>query len=200
MSGKITVDLISDAALELLESEGPEAVTMRRIAEAVGVTPMAIYHHFHNKEALLNSVTDREFAKFADSMDSQQMSSSSGLSNRSLQARLVRVMEAYIDYACERPRIFDYIFAEPRPGARTFPEDFRARRSPSLNAVADVVAAEMKAGALRKDDVWEVALELWAHTHGYIALMRAGRIAVPEAEFRKLVRRSLRRLIRGLEA
>jgi hypothetical protein len=45
-----------------------------------------------------------------------------------------------------------------------------------------------------------VALELCAHTHGYIALMRAGRIALPEAEFRKLVRRSLRRLIRGLEA
>ena len=200
MDEKITADRISNAALELLESEGPEAVSMRRIAEAVGVTPMAIYHHFHNKEALLNSVTDREFAKFSDAMDSQRMSSSSGSSNRSMQVKLVRVMEAYIDYAYQRPRIFDYIFAEPRPGARTFPEDFRARRSPSLNAVADVVAAEMKAGALRKDDVWEVALELWAHTHGYIALMRAGRIALPEAEFRKLIRRSLRRLIRGLEA
>lgn len=170
---------------------------MRRIAEAVGVTPMAIYHHFENKEALLNSVTDREFAKFAGAVAQPASGRQTGAST---QARLVQVMETYIDYAFDHPRIFDYVFAEPRPGARSFPEDFRARRSPSLNAVADVVAAEMKAGALRRDDVWEVALELWAHTHGYIALLRAGRIALPEAEFRKLVRRSLRRLIRGLEA
>jgi len=197
MTEKLTAELISDAALELLEREGPEVVSMRRIAAIVGVTPMAIYHHFHNKEALLNFVTDREFAKFAGTFSQPTDGRQTG---GSVQARLVLVMEAYIDYAYERPRIFDYIFAEPRPGARTFPEDFRARQSPSLNAVADVVAAEMKAGALRKDDVWEVALELWAHTHGYIALMRAGRIALPEAEFRKLVRRSLRRLIRGLEA
>ena len=37
---------------------------MRRVAEAVGITPMAIYHHFPNRDSLLNSVTDREFAKF----------------------------------------------------------------------------------------------------------------------------------------
>ena len=196
MSDKVTAELISDAALELLERDGAGEVSMRRIAEAVGVTPMAIYHHFHNKEALLNFVTDREFAKFASSMDRQ----GTVRSNTSLQTRLVRVMESYIDYAYKRPRIFDYIFAEPRPGARTFPKDFRERRSPSLNAVADAVAEEIKAGNMRKDDVWEVALELWAHTHGYIALMRAGRILLPEAEFRKLVQRSLRRLIRGLEA
>jgi AcrR family transcriptional regulator len=197
MTEKLTAELISDAALELLEREGHEVVSMRRIAAIVGVTPMAIYHHFHNREALLNSVTDREFAKFAYTFSQPADRRQTG---GSTQTQLVRMMEAYIDYAYERPRIFDYIFAEPRPGARTFPEDFCARRSPSLNAVADVVAAEMKAGTLRKDDVWEVALELWAHTHGYIALMRAGRIALPEAEFRKLVRRSLRRLIRGLEA
>lgn len=196
MSDKVTAELISDAALELLERDGPGAVSMRRIAEAVGVTPMAIYHHFRNKDALLNFVTDREFAKFAGSMEQQR----TARAGTSLQTRLVRVMESYIDYAYERPRIFDYIFAEPRPGARTFPEDFRERRSPSLNAVADVVTEEMTAGNMRKDDVWEVALELWAHTHGYIALMRAGRIVLPEAEFRKLVQRSLRRLIRGLEA
>jgi AcrR family transcriptional regulator len=193
----VTSELISNAALKLLEREGAQAVSMRRIAEAVGVTPMAIYHHFHNKEALLNSVTDREFAKFAEAVAAPGVGRQTGAS---AQARLLRVMESYIDYAFEHPRIFDYVFAEPRPGARTFPEDFRARRSPSLNAVADVVAAEMKAGALRRDDIWEVALELWAHTHGYIALQRAGRIALPEVEFRKLVRRSLRRLIRGLEA
>jgi len=44
-----TAEQIAKVVLEILESEGPEAVSMRRIAHAVGVTPMAIYHHFPNR-------------------------------------------------------------------------------------------------------------------------------------------------------
>jgi AcrR family transcriptional regulator len=58
-----TADRIAYVALSILEKEGPEAVSMRRVAEAVGITPMAIYHHFPSREALLNTITDREFAK-----------------------------------------------------------------------------------------------------------------------------------------
>ena len=36
----------------------------------------------------------------------------------------------------------------------------------------------MQTGQVKKDDVWEVALELWALTHGYVALYRAGRFAL----------------------
>jgi len=62
------------------------------------------------------------------------------------------------------------------------------------------VARGMESCFLKKDDVWEVALELWAHTHGYVALYRAGRFSLSERAFRALVRRSLRRLIDGLKA
>jgi hypothetical protein len=48
--------------------------------------------------------------------------------------------------------------------------------------------------------VWEVALELWALTHGYVALYRAGRFNLSEKEFRAHVRRALRRLIHGFKA
>jgi len=109
-------------------------------------------------------------------------------------------MQAYVDYAFDRPRIFDYVFAEARPGARRYPEDFRARRSPTLNPIADLVARGMESRYLKKDDVWEVALELWAHTHGYVALYRAGRFTLKEDEFRSLLQRSLKRLIHGLKA
>jgi len=74
------------------------------------------------------------------------------------------------------------------------------RRSPTLNPIADAVNGAMRAGLLRKDDVWEVALELWAVTHGYVTLHRAGRFNLSEKEFRALVRRALRRLIHGLKA
>ncbi len=188
-----TVDRISQVALEILEREGPEAVTMRRVAQRVGITPMAIYHHYPNREALLNTITDREFAKLKEFIESRPLRGTA-------ESRLLRGLDAYVDYAFARPRIFDYVFSQPRAGARRYPEDFRARRSPTLTLVADAVESAMKAGYLKKDDVWEVTLELWAHVHGYVMFYRAGRFNLSQQQFRNLVRRSFRRLIHGLKA
>jgi AcrR family transcriptional regulator len=188
-----TEERIAETALELLEAGGEDGVSMRRVATAVGITPMAIYHHFADRRALLNFVVDREFSKYVESLHA--------LPRRgNYESQILTCMDAYIDYAFSHPRIFDYVFAEPRPGARRFPEDFRARRSPTLNPVADLLQKAMEAGYLKQDDVWEVAMELWAHTHGYVALYRGGRFALSEKEFRALVRRSIRRMIHGLKA
>ena len=165
---------------------------MRKVALAVGITPMAIYHHFPNRSALLQTITDREFATLAQKFDTS-------MERGTPAARLLRLMDYYIDYAMEHPRVFDYVFSQYRTGARRYPEDFQARRSPTLNRVADTVEAAMRKGQLRKDDVWEVALELWAHAHGYITLYRAGRFSFSEEQFRRLYRRSFRRLLDGLE-
>jgi AcrR family transcriptional regulator len=188
-----TAEHIAQAALEILEAEGPDAVSMRRVASTVGITPMAIYHHFPSREALLNHITDREFSKLLEYILAHPMRGNS-------EARLTWVMEGYVDYALDRPRVFDYVFSRPRAGARRFPKDFRARRSPTLNPVADTVAAAMEQGYLKKDDVWEIAFALWAHVHGYVMLYRAGRIGLSEKEFRELIHRSLRRCVHGLKA
>jgi AcrR family transcriptional regulator len=188
-----TEERIAETALKLLETGGEDGVSMRRVATAVGITPMAIYHHFADRRALLNFVVDREFTKYSESMQAAPR-------RGTYESQILTCMDAYIDYAFAHPRIFDYVFAEPRPGARRFPEDFRARRSPTLNPVADLLQKAMEAGYLKHDDVWEVAMELWAHTHGYVALYRGGRFDLPEKEFRALVRRSIRRMIHGLKA
>jgi len=188
-----TADRIANAALSILENEGPEAVSMRRVAQAVGITPMAIYHHFPSREALLNTITNREFARLLSFIQAHPLSGG-------VDDRLLAVMAGYVDYAFAQPRVFDFIFSRPRPGARQFPKDFRARRSPTLNPVADLLEAEMKKGSLKKDDIWEVAFALWAHVHGYIMLYRAGRVALSEKEFRKLLHRSIRRFLHGLKA
>src|SRR5215469_2828399 len=184
---------IYECALRILEAEGPQAVSMRRVAGETGITAMAIYHHFANREALLRQVVDTEFENLVDFFNRP-------LGRGSFESQMIHVLDGYIDYALAHPRIFDYVFSSPRPGARRFPEDFRARKSPTLNITADAVAAWMKEGKLKRDDVWEIAMELWAHAHGYLMLYRAGRFNLPEADFRKLVHRSLRRLLHGLKA
>ena len=186
-----TQDRIACVALRILEEEGPEAVSMRRVAKAVGITPMAIYHHYPSREALLQTITDREFAKLLDYILAAKPGTSA-------EAGLANLMEGYLDYALARPQVFDYVFSKPRPGARQFPRDFRARKSPTLTPVADAVAAAIRAGELRAGDHWEIALELWALAHGYITLYRAGRFHLSEKQFRLLYRRSVRRLFHGL--
>ncbi len=184
---------IARSALRILEKEGPDAVSMRRIAALASITPMAIYHYFANREVLLQSVVDREFDQLLEFIEKTPPGGS-------FEADMVHIMDSYVEYAFERPHIFDYVFSKPRPGARRFPDDFRARRSPTLNPIADRVAYWMKAGKLKPGDVWEIALELWAHAHGYVMLYRAGRFNLSQAEFKSLVQRSLKRLLDGLKA
>ena len=193
MNTNNTAERVAAVALDILEHEGPEAVSMRRVAQAVGITPMAIYHHFPSREALLTTVTDREFAKLLSHIQAHPVRGTA-------EERLIAVMEGYVDYAFAQPRVFDFVFSRVRPGARQFPKDFQARRSPTLNPIADLLAAEMEKGHLKKDDVWEVAFALWAHVHGYLVLYRAGRIGLSEKQFRELLHRSMRRFLHGLKA
>ena len=44
------------AARELFDEDGLEGLSMRKVAEKVGITPMAIYRHFPDKDALLNAL------------------------------------------------------------------------------------------------------------------------------------------------
>jgi TetR/AcrR family tetracycline transcriptional repressor len=57
-SRDLTRDKVIAAALALVDKAGADAVTMRGLADAVGVTPMALYNHFSSKRALLSAVAE----------------------------------------------------------------------------------------------------------------------------------------------
>jgi AcrR family transcriptional regulator len=63
--GKLTARAIVERALEIGDAEGLNAVTIRRLATDLGVTPMALYWHFKNKEQLLVGMADHLVAGFA---------------------------------------------------------------------------------------------------------------------------------------
>jgi len=54
----LDVDRIAAAALAVADERGPSAFTMRAVAEALGVTPMALYHHVADKSALVGLVVE----------------------------------------------------------------------------------------------------------------------------------------------
>ena len=182
---------ICAAALELLDASGNSAaVTIRRVAAVVGVSPMAIYKHFPSREALLKAATSTEYERVAGYFQR---------ANARRQTRGMQGMMGYLDYALDHPNLFRYMFSSVREDAFTFATGLREGKSATMNILFSVVEAQMRSKDLRADSVPEVALAIWAHAHGLIMLYLAGRIGLSERRFRQLYLRSLGRLLRGLE-
>ena len=59
---RLSRDTIVEGAIALADAEGLDAVTIRRLAEDQGVTPMALYWHFKDKGELLDGIAERLFA------------------------------------------------------------------------------------------------------------------------------------------
>jgi AcrR family transcriptional regulator len=191
MNGLPTTRRIAAAARRLLDKEGTEAVTMRRVAGAVGVTPMAVYRHYPNRAGLLNALADRGFEELAARLAGKRFSGD-------IEQRLTRMVEIYLDHALQKPRLFEIMFLKPRQGARRYPRDFKSGGSPTANLMANAVREGMESGCFAEDDVWEIVFEMGALSHGLIMLYLGGRMSMSPARFRALYRRSFRRYIHGI--
>jgi len=191
MNIRPTADKIAVAARRLLDEEGAEAVTMRRVADAVGITPMAIYRHYRGRDSLLNALADDGFEELAARLTRRRFSGG-------VEQRLTKMSEIYLDHALKNPRLFELMFLKPREGARRYPSDFKAGRSPTANLMVDVLKEGMESGCFRKDDPWEMVFEMGALSHGLIMLYLGGRLDATPASFRALYRRSFRRYIDGI--
>ena len=160
-----TADRILRCARALFERDGVQGVTMRRVADAAGVTPMAIYRHFRNREALLKRIGD-------DSFDALARHWSARGRGGDVLTRLVAVQRIYLDYALAHPHLFDQAFSLPRSDARRYPEDFQARRSPTLvarlEAHAPRIVRDPETGA------WWVTTAGWP----WAATLTSGEVAV----------------------
>jgi AcrR family transcriptional regulator len=191
VNARPTVEKIAVAARRLLDCEGADAVTMRRVADAVGITPMAIYRHYRDRESLLNALADGGFDELATRLARRRFSGGTA-------QRLAKMGEIYLDHALKNPRLFELMFLRPREGARRYPRDFKAGRSPTANLMVQAITAGMETGLFRKDDPWEIVFEMGALSHGLIMLYLGGRMNVSAAGFRALYQRSFRRYIRGI--
>jgi AcrR family transcriptional regulator len=182
---------IATAARRLLDKEGAEAVTMRRIAKAVGLTPMSIYRHYANRANLLKALANDGFDELAARLAGMKFSGT-------VEERLTKMVDIYLEHALEKPRLFDLMFLKPREGARSYPRDFKAGRSPTANLMLEVVQRGMNRGYFRTDDAWEIVFAMGALSHGLIMLYLGGRVEMSPAQFRAYYRRSFTRYIHGI--
>jgi AcrR family transcriptional regulator len=94
---------IMDAARELFAKEGYEAVSMRRIAEAIEYSPTAIYVHFRDKQDLMFQLCQADFVTLADGVvELQQVADPI--------ERIRRMGLAYIRFGVDHPNHYKLMF------------------------------------------------------------------------------------------
>ena len=170
-SGDLLRHEILDAATELLLETGQaRAVSIRSVAQRVGVTPPSIYLHFEDKDALLDAVCARYLARLDGEMERV------AIGQRSTVDVLRAQGLAYVQFALRTPELYRLAtMGEWRSGSNVD----MALASSAFEHMRASVQALMDEGVYRTDDPTTIALELWTVAHGVAAIM----VAKPHLSF-----------------
>ncbi|MBJ7539202.1 TetR/AcrR family transcriptional regulator [Marinomonas transparens] len=101
--GNLTKSLL-DSASQIIREEGVENLSMRKLADKVGVSRTAPYHHFKDKNALLCVLAEKGFH------DQQKMLTSLIKQNLSAQDGFKQYVHLYLSYALEHSEIYDLMY------------------------------------------------------------------------------------------
>lgn len=187
----MTKDRILSAAKAVLESEGIEGLTIRRVAQRAKLSPMALYRHFADKDALLNALMEDGLAAWENVVR--------GIRARDPLEWLAALGEAFLDFALKEPHRFDAAFFLPAPAARRFPDDFAAGRSPAIAMVMARIDQGRADGRLSGKPTLEIALAIAAFGQGFVSMHRANRFG-SEKQFKTLYRAALRHFLESLKS
>jgi AcrR family transcriptional regulator len=177
-------------ALRELESKGLSGFSLRAVGAAAGLSAMAVYRHFKNKEDLLRAVGEEAFAAYHQRIE--------GIPDGPIEAWIRLVGREYVEFALDDPGHFEACFVLSTHVERIYPRDFRAGKSPVISLIETKIQEAQAAGQLASGDALEVALLLWAQLHGLVMLHRSGRFSLSRREFLALCDRASRFVAGGL--
>jgi AcrR family transcriptional regulator len=153
------------AAMDLLRETGDEdAVSVRAVAQRVGVSVPSLYLHFADKQALLDAVCEEVFTQL------HVVLQKAGAEGTDPFDALRRQGTAYVHFALENPEHYRIVFMKEHDPA---PESVDAViAGGAFGHLVDSVRACVEAGVLEGDPV-DTATSLWAAAHGVAALLIA---------------------------
>jgi AcrR family transcriptional regulator len=157
------------AATKLFARDGYVAVTMRALAEELGVSAMTPYRYLAGKEELFALVREHAFRRFAEHLE--------GIApGGSAIERLHRLKARYLRFAIDHSDEYRIMFELRQPDdAERWPALGR-EASRAFACLLAMVTIAVDAGALRGDPL-TIAHLLWASTHGLVSLHLAGRLS-----------------------
>ena len=163
----VSRDRIIEVSRAIVEDEGVEHLTIRRIAETIGRKQPAVYQHFESKEAIVAAVVLEGFVALAEHLKRAA---------KSQKAALPAIAKAYLRFGQERPRLYHVMFVDAPAFA------FAARNATPVPAQTafGILASAVGESGLDEHRVETVTEVIWAALHGLVTLsitnrLRAGR-------------------------
>lgn len=183
-----TRDRLLSAALAELEKGGSvEAFSLRAVGTASGVSPMAVYRHFRNRDDLLSAAGEQAFTEWRARIERIDLDHPLDW--------LREAGRAYIEFSLDQPARFDACFVLRTSVERIYPEDFRAGKSPVVSLLLVRLEEAQKRGLMGPGDPLEAAMLVWAELHGLAMLHRSGRFALDREEFLALCARCVDKVL-----
>jgi AcrR family transcriptional regulator len=164
------------ASLDLLETEGLAALSMREVARRAGVTHQAPYHHFADRESILAELVGDGFIELTRRLER----ANDRAATLGVRAALIEAGEAYVGFALEHPGVFRIMFRPEVCDVGRFPaaHDAGHRAYAALGRLVRIVHG-------RDDEA--LASMHWAQVHGLACLLLDGGLgdALPGARERR---------------
>lgn len=156
--------LIITTARDLAEAEGWDAVTTRRLAELIEYSQPVLYSHFKGKHAIMAAVAVEGFTEIAARLRAARTKAPAA------RVALAAVISAYVDFAEQRPALYDAMFIHAVDLHFAHPETPAALRE-AFDELREAVRP------FTGDDDLDVHTEvLWGSLHGLVTLMRGERL------------------------
>lgn len=161
-----TKQQLVSAASKLLDRGGQAAVTLRAVAEQVGVSHNAPYRHFRDRNALLAAVAERDFMDLQRAFDAQLGE------GRDAETALRNAATALIDYALAHGARYRLLFSDPGLSPE---QGLRSAALGAFQAFSLVVSRCQQDGILPPIDTVSLTGLIYASLHGAIDLELGGR-------------------------
>jgi AcrR family transcriptional regulator len=158
---------ILKAGRVLIRTGGFGALSMRALADAVGVRAPTLYDYFENKDDVLNAL----FLQGID--EARQYFARMSSFTPPGAARVVGIGLGYCDFANDHPELFQLLFTRIDPGYIPGEEQMNAGQSLFVE-FRNEVARAIEAGDLQDANVDQLTLILWAGVHGIVSLESCG--------------------------
>jgi|GEM_PF-676416 len=172
--GALRESLLAEGML-LLQEVGIEDISLRQLADRVGVTAAALYHHFKNKQELLYALGSLCLARFEAAtfavLESERSPQSEGAARPAL---LERMVVAYVRFAIENPEFYELLFGRQiwHVAERS---DFHRQAKQSFRKLNEHLLLMRFDRPLRQDlNPLRVAQVGWATVHGLCRMYNDG--------------------------
>ncbi|HEY9474916.1 MAG TPA: TetR/AcrR family transcriptional regulator [Mycobacteriales bacterium] len=164
--------VLVDVAARLLATEGPQALTARRVAAGAGSSTMAIYTRFGRMNGLVRAIVHEGFARLQGYLTRVEQTTDPV-------ADLALLARAYRYNAVANPHLYTVMFGGSSLGGFSLTEEDRQHGRYTLHNVVDCVIRCAGVGRLRPEDAELVAHQMWSAIHGLVTLELGGYLIDP---------------------